>query len=121
MANAPNPQKVARKKAKAEAEASSELTIVVDGVKYPLRLDEFSAKDAGALRKACGLSIRGCIAALQTDPDLDIIAALVWLSRRQQGETVSYDEVAEELGYDSEVDYVANVDAADEDLDSPEA
>lgn len=98
-----------------------ETTLILDGVKYPFRLAEVTARDSGALRKACGISLRAAVAALKDDPDIDIIAALVWLSRRQNGEpNVSYDEVAEAIGYDTEFAY-EGLQEADEDPDSPEA
>lgn len=97
-----------------------EIVVVIDGEKYPFRLSEITARDSGALRSATGMSLRAIMSAAKTDPDIDVIAALVWLSRRQHGEkTLAYDDVAAEIGYDTTFDLEGVADA--EDPDSPEA
>ncbi len=47
-----------------------------------------------------------------------MIAAVVWLARRQAGEKITFDEVAEAIGYDAKIAPVET--AAAEDEDSPE-
>lgn len=83
------------------------VTIVVDGTRYTVRQGDLSALDSMALRRECGYSFVGLMRALYVDPDIDLIAAIVWLSRRIDGEVaLPYAAVASELGYDSEIDVV---------------
>jgi hypothetical protein len=59
------------------------------------------------LRRETGFSFRGLMQAAAKDPDVDIIAALVWLARRIDGERLlSYEDVASEIGYDVDVELV---------------
>lgn len=113
MAQAPRPGAGRR----AEAEATT-ITIKVDDETYTVRPSELNAKLAGQLRKESSMSVRSVMVAAGEDPDLDVIAALVWLARRQRGEDVSWDEVAEAISYDS--DFGATDEPEPEDADSPE-
>lgn len=80
------------------------VTIKLDGTSYVLRPNEISALDAAALRRECGMSVRGLLNAANDDPDLDVLAGLVWLARRQAGEEVTYTDVAQGITYDSDLD-----------------
>lgn len=103
------------------AQESKEVTVLVDGKSYPLRMDDVSALHSSAFRKATGMSLRSAFVALQSDADIDIVAGLMWLSRVTNGEPrLTYEEVAGEIGYDIDVDFKPTVedDAGD---DSPEA
>lgn len=97
------------------------ITITVDGVSSVFRPSEVSALHAGELRKATGMSLSGVLTAATADPDLDVLAALVWLARRQAGEAVTYAEVAGGITYGSKIE--TDDDAVDEENegDSPEA
>jgi hypothetical protein len=104
------------KKQKAE---SAVIQIKVDGLTYVVRPGEVSAIDAAALRRACGFSLRSLLASAEEDPDLDTVAALVWLARRQRGEKVAFDAIAQEIGYDNDFDVVP-ADASDVEDDEGE-
>jgi hypothetical protein len=94
------------------------LTIVVDGAEYTVRQGDLTSLDTMALRRETGFSFRSLLVSFQQDPDVDLVAALVWLARRIAGEQMlSYAEVAQEIGYDVDID-VKDPDEADE---SPEA
>lgn len=81
------------------------VTIKVDGRPYTLRVDEVCAIDAAALRRATGMSLRSLIEASNADPDIDVIAALVWLARRQTGEpNLTFDDAARSISYRSDFD-----------------
>lgn len=98
-------------KAKKNAELDLGLTITLDGTEYTVRQGDMTAMDTMALRRECGFSFRGLIEAFQRDPDIDLIAALVWLSRRQAGERLlSYEEVATDIDYDADLDIIEVVD-----------
>lgn len=78
------------------------LAIVVDDRTYSLRLGSLTAADAQALRRATGMSLRAVVEAAAEDPDIDVFAALVWLSRRAAGErALAYEAVAGEITYES--------------------
>lgn len=101
--------------------AADELTITikVDGVAYTVRPDEVTANQVGQLRRVTGFSLQTLMQVAADSPDLDVIAALVWLARRQAGENVNYEKVAEAITYQSDIDSVDEPEA--EDPASPEA
>ena len=99
--------------------AGPSLAITVDGVTYAIREGDLSASDVSALRREIGMSFRAVLKAATTDPDIDVIAAIVWLARRAEGENLlSFSEVADEIGYDVDVQVVGD---EAEVSDSPEA
>jgi hypothetical protein len=80
------------------------IRVTVDGKNFTVREADLTAKDAGELRRATGLSFAGLLKAATSDPDIDIIAGIIWLARRTNGErTLDYDQVAENLGYDADI------------------
>jgi hypothetical protein len=95
------------------------ITVSVDGVKYSLFPQELSARDTTDVRRATGMSFRFLMEAAGKDPDLDVVAAVVWLARRQAGESVTFDEVANAIGYDANIENVT--DPVEPEPDSPEA
>ena len=98
MAKAPDAVKVTR--AKRLAADEPDVTIKVDGESFALRLGAVTAVDAGAVRAGSGLPLNKLLAMLN-DGELEAIAAVVFLSRRQAGEDVTWDEVAETITFDS--------------------
>jgi len=100
------------------ANDGNQIVVIVGGIKYPLAFDAISARLVGECRRQCGMSPRELVENLKKSPDIDLVAGLVWLSRRLNGEPfVSYDEIADEIGYGTDLDFV---DPTDDD-DSPEA
>lgn len=102
----PLQRKVTRaSESKRNAELDMGLSISVDGKVYTVRQGDLTSLDTMALRRETGYSFMGLLKAFQADPDIDLIAALVWLSRRIDGEVMlGYGEVAGEIGYDVEID-----------------
>lgn len=83
----------------------------VDEREYVLRPDEINAIDANACRREVGVSVRALMQQAQVDADIDVIAALVWLARRQGGEpSLAFRDVAAALTYDSDIDLIDEVD-----------
>lgn len=98
-----------------KAELDQGCTVWVEGVAYTVRLGDLTSMDAANLRREVGMSFMGLMRALQADADIDLIAALVWLRRRMDGEQLlSYQTVAESIGYDADID-VTEPTAEDED------
>ncbi len=99
------------------------VTLKVDDTEYVLRLDEISAADVMLCRRTTGRSLQSLMRAADEDPDVDVIAVLVWLARRQAGESkLAFDDVLAEITYQAEigVDDDEPSDAADQDDDPGE-
>lgn len=108
MAKAPRPRKP-------EGEGKNHIIIKVDGKEYGLRFDEIPASEAGVLRKATGASLKSVFEDAGNDPDIDTVAALVWLSRRQNGEkNLPYNVVADAINYLTDIEEVEGEPAEDE-------
>lgn len=91
-------------KAKPPADGDA-IAISVDGTVYTVRPADMTALDSQELRRQTGMSLRAVMVAAQDDPDLDVVASLVWLARRQAGErTLAFAEVAEAITYGTALD-----------------
>lgn len=118
MAKAPRPGAGQRAK-----EARQVYKVTLDGEDHYLRMGEVTAIDTGELRRQTGFGLRHLGYALLADPDIDIVAAVVWLCRRQAGErALALETVAGAITYDTEIaiDVVDDKDAAEKEPDSPE-
>lgn len=125
MATAPNPRARASARQRAEAKKAEDagqdaIVLIVNGVRYPIRQSGLSPQDRRVCRKATEFSPTGIIRALREDPDLDVLAAAMWLSLYQRGELVTFDKVCEGLDDDVELDIDNQLRDGDEDPDSPE-
>lgn len=94
----------ARRKSKAANADGLGLQITLDGRTYVVREADLTPHDVRALRKETGFSWAGLGRELQRDPDIDLIAALVWMARRLAGDEVPYESVLDDLGYDSDLE-----------------
>jgi hypothetical protein len=95
----------ARRTAGAKAKDTSPgMQIEFDGQTYVVRQSDMTGQDTRALRQEVGLSFAGLLKQMQTDPDIDLIAAFIWLARRIKGDTVTYDSILDSIGYESEID-----------------
>lgn len=65
------------------------------------------AREERDLRSATGYSLTGLFDQLQRQPGADLVAAFLWLCRRQTGATVSYDAVLDELDAMDRLEFVA--------------
>ncbi len=95
------------------------LVIVVDGDRCVFTPDALTARQIGECRRQVGRTVRSLLDEIAADADIDTLAAFVWLAKLQRGEQVTYEQVADSIGYNSEFDVETNADS-DED-DSPEA
>lgn len=111
-----------RRKSVSKKDDSPGIQLDLDGRSYVVRESDISPHDIRALRKETGFSWAGLGRELAKDPDLDLIAALVWLARRIAGDEVTYDSILDDLSYDSDlnVSVAGGTKAAGGD-DSPEA
>lgn len=99
------------------------MEIDFDGKTYVVRHAEMTGQDARALRQEVGLSFLGLTREIQADPDIDLIAAFIWLAGRQAGSDESYDDVLSRVNYDnaSNIEFKQNSDKPKAEDDSPEA
>jgi hypothetical protein len=72
------------------------LEISVNKTNYLIRFEDFNALEAREFRREMG---SGMAAAFTDTPDLDTIAALLWLHRRKTNPKLKFDDVAKELTY----------------------
>lgn len=82
--------------------ADEGLVFTVDGKRHELNVVEITGREAKAFRDATGIALRRAFAAFAGDPDsvdLDTVAGIVWLARRQGGEEVAYDDVLGSISY----------------------
>jgi hypothetical protein len=81
------------------------IKVTANGADYEVYQGDLSALDVATLRRETGYSFRGLLTAARTDFDIDVFAALVWLSRRVNGErSLPFAAVADSLDYDSGFD-----------------
>jgi hypothetical protein len=96
------PNRATRRK---KADDSPGMRIEVDGRTYVVRESDLTPRDIAALRRETGFAgWIGLTTEAQRGFDLDVLAALVWLARRIDGDTVAYESVLDELSYDSDLD-----------------
>lgn len=78
------------------------IRITYEGQVYQVQAGDLNALDSQALRRELGLSFMGLLNALGTDPDIDLLAGVVWLARRVNGEVgLAYAEIAGQMGYEA--------------------
>lgn len=101
------------------AEASEEITINVGDQTFVFRPGEITARISRQVRAAThGLGILKALSTLDTEPDLDILAAICYAAQLQTDpDRADYDKIEESFTYADEI----TMEVGDEDDDSPEA
>ena len=80
------------------------MQIEVDGRTYVVRESDLSPRDIAALRRETGFAgWVGLTTEAQRGFDLDVLAALVWLARRLDGDTVTFEAVLDEMSYEADL------------------
>ena len=73
------------------------MRFTVNGANYSFRVP-LLAREERDLHQETGHRLAGLFPQLQSDPGLDIVAAFIWIARRQRGEqTVTFDAVLDQL------------------------
>lgn len=76
------------------------MTFHIDGVRYTLRPGQITGEDFRAYRHVTGQNLP-IFTANETEMGLDVLAAMVWIARRQAGERkLSYLDVEKVLSLD---------------------
>lgn len=90
----------ARAKQRDLTELGSFISVEVDGQKYLLAARDMTALDVRAMRQQVGYSFNTLIAHARGDMDVDVLAAVVWMCRRINGEPdLTYAEVAGQMSF----------------------
>jgi hypothetical protein len=100
MATAPRPGKVT-----ARDEDEKSITVKIDGTPYTVYPNLVPARDAIAIRLQVGMPLAAVLDKMgdESQADVDLIAALVWVARCQAGERIDFLTVADEIGYETEL------------------
>lgn len=77
------------------------MTFHIEGIRYTLRPGQITGEDFRAYRKVTGQNLP-IFTATETEVGLDVLAAMVWIARRQAGERkLSYLDVEKVLTLDA--------------------
>lgn len=107
-----------QEKDKQDALIDNGVKLTIGGEEVEVKAGDLNALHARELRRQVGVTFPGLVAVLGSSYfDIDMVAALLWLRRLIDGEDVTYDEVAEETGYDVLDDFGAE---ADDEVVDPE-
>lgn len=82
--------------------ADNGFVFTVDGVRYDLDLQEITGREAKEFRIATGEPLRRALDLFLLNPqdvDIDTLAGIIWLARRQAGDLVDYDAVLGSVNY----------------------
>lgn len=95
--------------------------LTIDGIEYVARVGDVTSEIARELRAATGMGFLKLIDLVTEDPDIDIIAALVWIARRIKGERIAYVDVSVTYAQMLSDDFDVDVAGAEEVDENPEA
>jgi hypothetical protein len=115
-----------RAKERAAVDRGPAISITLDDEVYTLAAKDMTALDVRELRQQTGYSYNSLSAAARADMDIDLLAAVVWMSRRIAGERdLDFSTVAAGINYTAtyNISTQAEVDAkaASSEEDLPEA
>lgn len=98
-------RRAAAKKGKTDGDGIIEIEL--DGKKWRLDIEEavkyITALDVAQIRGATGMSLRAIFKAADDDPDLDVVATMIFLARRQTEPRVKFREVFDAVNYGSDL------------------
>lgn len=84
-------------------ETTSVVRVSCDGTTYDIDFTDLTAIDAKDFRREVGIPLMSVLSN-QEQPDLDVIAGLIWLARRKGEPTLTFTEVATAINWSSDVD-----------------
>lgn len=86
-------------------DTSPGMRIDYDGRSYVVRESDLTPRLIAELRRETGFAgWVGLASEAQRGFDLDVLAALIWLTRRIEGETVTFEAVLDGMRYDADMD-----------------
>lgn len=86
---------------KADANLEAGMVVTFEGDDYEVRVGDMTPALTRELRRATGFSFMQLLAQMAVNPDVDSVAAWVWLAKRVDGETVALSEIDERVTYAS--------------------
>ena len=101
-----------------ETEETQGFEVTIAGKRTLVRLDSFDGRDTKLCRDETGHAPQFWFQR-QEEWDIDIIAMLVWLTRRKFKPSLTYDAVLESISYDN-FEVGGGDDTAEEEDDDPE-
>lgn len=119
MATAPRPGAMQRKQL-----AEAAVSFVIDGDTYTFRPVELTARVTRECREVTGLSPMGILGQLNGPnftADLDVLAAFMWVCKRQSGEEVDFDELLDRVNLEWLATAEMTEDHSEPEEGSPEA
>lgn len=90
--------------------------ITVDSDTYDVDLSDLTGIDAKDFRRAVGIPLAAVLTE-KTELDLDVVAGLVWLARRRNEPSLTFEKVAAGINFLSDLD----IDQVEEEVGDPEA
>lgn len=92
---------------KANESKHMSMTVKVDGVPYRFEMGEISAKiELELYNQSGGLRLTKVLQEVVDGPTGFHVAAIVFLARRAQGDQITFDEVADNMGLASDLEIV---------------
>lgn len=100
------PNRAQRRSAKSTKTDNVVIAVTVDGETYRYDRDETDWRTEAELMQAIGLTPMNLIAKLgQGNYAPFMVAGVVFLARRSQGDPVTFEQIAESISYDAEVEF----------------
>lgn len=98
------------------------MKIDYEGRTYTVREADLTPRDIAALRRETGFAgWVGLSTEAQRGFDLDVLAALVWLARRAEGDVVPYESVLDSMSYAGKLEISVEDKRKPAEVEAPEA
>lgn len=102
-------------KSKTDDALNTGISVTIDGVLYEARLGDVTPGIARELRRNIGTGFMGLLEQLGESPDLDLIAAVVWVSCHIKGEPITFAQADARVSYAAMADEGFEIGVAGED------
>lgn len=101
-----------------QASLDEGVKITVGGEEYVVKMGDITSVQARRFRREVGVSFMAVVGELSTSPDIDSVAALIWMSRLLRGDDIALEDVA--VSY-ADLDDIEVAEAGAGDVTDPEA
>ena len=86
-------------KAKTDDTLNTGISITIDGVLYEARLGDVTPGIARELRRTIGTGFMGLLERAATEPDIDLLAAVVWVASHIKGDLITFEQADARVSY----------------------
>ena len=97
--------------------ADMRMVITAGGHRYDVNMGSFTAMDARLFRDEFGVPLTMAF----QQPDLDLVAGVLWLHRRKSNGRLTYADVAATMSYDEWLDSMSGDEDDDDDAEESES